>query len=62
MSENRHGQKVITTAERKARKAFRDVEAKKAMTEHEKAEKAFHENRERLKRERLARESDAKGE
>jgi hypothetical protein len=62
MSEDKRGQKVITPAEREARKAFRDVEAKKAMTDHAKAQKAFHENRERLKRERLARESNTKGE
>jgi hypothetical protein len=62
MSENKYGQKVITRAEREARKAFRDGEAKKAVTDHEKAQKAFHENRERLKRERLVRESNAKGE
>jgi len=62
MSENEFGQKVITPAEKAARKAFREVEAKKAMTDHEKAQKAFTENRERLKRERLAREGNAKGE
>jgi hypothetical protein len=62
MSENEYGQKVITAAERTARKAFREVEAKKAMNDHEKAQKAFHENRERLKRERLAREGNAKSE
>lgn len=49
--------KVTTPAERKARKAFREVEAEAAMTDHEKA-KAFHENRERLKAERLAREAE----
>jgi hypothetical protein len=32
--------------------------AKKATTEYEKAEEAFHANRERLKAERLAREAD----
>jgi hypothetical protein len=62
MSENEFGQKMLTRAERQARKAFRDVEAKKAMTDHEKAQKAFNENRERLKAERLAREGNAKGE
>jgi hypothetical protein len=31
------------------------------MTEHEKAQKAFHENRVRLKAERLAREAELKG-
>jgi hypothetical protein len=42
---------------REARKAFRQVDAKKAMTEHEIAQKAFSTNRERLKAERLAREA-----
>jgi hypothetical protein len=50
--------KVISPAEREARKAFREVEAAKAMTEHERAQKAFHENRERLKALRLAREAE----
>jgi hypothetical protein len=49
--------KPMTTAERNAREAFRQVDADKAMTEHEKAQKAFHKNRERLKAERLAREA-----
>ena len=49
--------KPPTKAERDARKAFRPVEAKKAMTEHETAQKAFSNNRERLKAERLAREA-----
>jgi len=49
--------KVITPAERQARKVFREVEAAKAMTEHERAQRAFHENRERLKALRLARET-----
>jgi hypothetical protein len=49
--------KPITKAERDARKAFRQVDATKAMTEHEIAQKAFHANRERLKAERLAREA-----
>ena len=47
----------ITKAERDARKAFRQVDAEKAMTEHEVAQKAFSNNRERLKAERLAREA-----
>jgi hypothetical protein len=42
---------------RDARKAFRQVDAEKAMTEHERAQKAFSNNRERLKAERLAREA-----
>ncbi|HWX36646.1 MAG TPA: hypothetical protein VNZ53_55685 [Steroidobacteraceae bacterium] len=49
--------KPITKAERDAPKAFRRVEAVKAMTEHEIAQKAFSNNRERLKAERLAREA-----
>jgi hypothetical protein len=49
--------KPITKAERDARKAFRQVDAEKAMTEHEIAQKAFIANRERLKAERLAREA-----
>jgi hypothetical protein len=49
--------KPITKAERAARKAFRQVDAGKAMTEHETAQKALSANRERLKAERLAREA-----
>jgi hypothetical protein len=52
--------KPITKAQRDARKAFRQVDAEKAMTEHEIAEKAFSNNRERLKAERLAREAELK--
>jgi hypothetical protein len=37
--------KLITKAEREARKAFRKVDATKAMTEHEQAQRAFNENR-----------------
>ena len=48
--------KHLTKAERDARKAFRQVDAQKAMTEHEIAQ-AFSNNRERLKAERLAREA-----
>jgi hypothetical protein len=49
--------KPITKAEREARKAFRQLDAEKAMTDHEIAQKAFSANRERLKAERLAREA-----
>ena len=49
--------KTITRAEREARKLFREVEASKAITEYQRAQKAFHENRERLKALRLAREA-----
>ena len=51
------GPKPINKAEREARKVFREVDAKKAMTEYETAQKAFHANRERLKADRLAREA-----
>jgi hypothetical protein len=51
------GPKPITKAEREARKVFRQVDAQKAMTEQETAQKAFHANRERLKAERLEREA-----
>ena len=49
--------KPITKAEREARKVFRQVDAEKAVTEYETAQKALHANRERLKAERLAREA-----
>jgi hypothetical protein len=49
--------KVITPAEREARKVFKEADAAKAMTEHERAQKAFQESRERLKALRLAREA-----
>jgi len=45
----------LTPAQRQARKAFRQVEAEKAMTDHDRAQNAFQKNRERLKAERLAR-------
>jgi hypothetical protein len=50
--------KIITPAEREARKAFREVEAAKAMTKYEISQKAFQDNRERLKALRLAREAE----
>jgi hypothetical protein len=49
--------KIISPAEREARKAFKAVDAAKALTEHEREQKAFHENRERLKALRLTREA-----
>jgi hypothetical protein len=47
----------MSKAERVAHKAFRQVKAEQAMTEHEIAQKAFSKNHERLKAERLAREA-----
>lgn len=50
---------VLTSAEREARKVFRQQEAKTALTEHETLQKAFTKNFERLRAERLAREAAA---
>jgi hypothetical protein len=49
--------RVLTPEQRHARDAARRADAEQAMREHEKAQKAFHANRERLKAERLAREA-----
>src|SRR5215468_10324746 len=51
--------RTLTPEERKARDAARRADAEQAMREHEAAQKAFHDNRERLKAERLAREARA---
>lgn len=59
MSNRISERKPPTAAEREARKVFRDAEAKVALSEHERAQQAFHANRERLKAERLAREAAA---
>jgi hypothetical protein len=48
--------RVLTPEQRLARNAERRAEAEKAMREHEAAQKAFHDNRKRLREERLARE------
>ena len=49
--------RALTSEERKARDAARRAEAEQAMREHRTAQKAFHENHERLRAERLAREA-----
>jgi hypothetical protein len=46
-----------TSAELRAQKVFKPAEA--TITDYEKAQRAFHENRERLKAERLMREAAA---
>jgi DNA-directed RNA polymerase alpha subunit len=46
----------LTNAERKS---LRETEAQEAMSDHNDAEKAFHDNRERLRTARLAREAVA---
>ncbi|MGJ4928520.1 hypothetical protein ACQR1I_14660 [Bradyrhizobium sp. HKCCYLS2038] len=52
--------RVLTPEERKARDAVRKADAEQAMREHEEAQRAFYKNRERLRAERLARESAGK--
>ena len=54
------GWRIVSSAEREANKAFKKVEAEKALTEHDAAQKAFYNNRDRLKAERLEREAGAK--
>ncbi len=51
--------KTLTPEERKARDALRRADAEQAMREHEAAQKAFYENRERLRALRLARQQAA---
>ena len=62
MRDHTFERRATTPAEREARKAFREVIPGQAMTEYAKAQKSLHENRERLKAERLAREAKAKAE
>ena len=49
--------KPLTPEQRKERDAQRRADAEQAMREHDAAQKAFYENRERLKALRLAREA-----
>jgi hypothetical protein len=58
MRNETYGRKMMTSAEREANKIFKQPAAQKAITEDERARKAFQDNRERLKAERLAREKD----
>jgi hypothetical protein len=51
--------KPINKAQREAGKAFREVEGKQALTDHDVAQNAFAKNHARLKAERLAREAAA---
>lgn len=52
--------KKPTPAQHEANKAFKPLDAEKTITEQDRAQKAFRENHERLKAERLAREGNAK--
>jgi hypothetical protein len=60
MVEEAKERRLLTPSERAIRNEARRTEAKKAMTDHERAQKAFYENRARLKAERLARETELK--
>lgn len=51
--------KPLSKAERAAQREFRQIDAEKAISEHQKAQRAFRKNYERLKAERLAREAAA---
>ena len=59
ISYQRRDPKILTQAEREARKVFAAQKAEKALSDYEAAQRAFHANRERLKAERLAREAAA---
>ncbi len=59
MSNHISERRLPTAAEREAEKVFRKTRTKVALSEHERAQQAFHANRERLKAERLAREAAA---
>jgi DNA-directed RNA polymerase alpha subunit len=48
---------VAARAEKEAQKALRKQDAAQALNDHEKSQKAFFENRDRLRAERLAREA-----
>jgi hypothetical protein len=60
MNDHKFKRRVTTPAEREALKVFGQVKTEKAVSEHEKTQKVFHENRERLKALRLAREAAEK--
>ncbi|MGY8683343.1 hypothetical protein Q2941_37035 [Bradyrhizobium sp. UFLA05-153] len=60
MSNRMSERKMPTAAEREAQKVFRNADAKVPVSEYERAQQAFHSNRERLKAERLARDAAAK--
>jgi hypothetical protein len=49
--------KLLTPEERKARDAQRRADAEQAMREHDASQKAFYQNRERLRALRLARQA-----
>jgi hypothetical protein len=54
MSDKRYKDLDLSVTEREVRRSFWEVDARKAMTEYEKEQKALHKNCERLKAERSA--------
>jgi hypothetical protein len=60
MNDQKLKRRVTSPAEREALKVFGQVKTETPVSEHEKAQKAFHQNRERLKALRLAREATEK--
>ena len=59
MRDSTYERSMPTATQRGARKAFKEADAKVALSEYERTQEAFHANRERLKAERLAREAAA---
>ena len=60
MAEEAKERRRLTRAEIQIRNAARQVETEKAITHHERPQKALYDNRARLKAERLARETELK--
>jgi hypothetical protein len=60
MNDQKLKRRVTSPAEREALKVFGQVKTETPVSEHEKAQKEFHQNRERLKALRLAREATEK--
>ncbi len=60
MNDQKLKRRFTSPAEREALKVFGQVKTEKPVSEYEKVHKAFHENRERLKALRLARENAEK--
>jgi hypothetical protein len=58
MAENFVSLKDLTPEERRLREMQRRADAELAMKEHEEAQRAFYENRDRLRAQRLAREAE----
>lgn len=59
--DNKLERREQSPAVRRANKAFKDAAPKQTMNDYALEQKSFHENRERLKAERIARESKKKG-